>query len=248
MLIKALRQIHWHARLNTSLATLMILSILCFLGQWQLKRAAYKDSLYHAFYNNQPFIIKPSSLLNSQSLPRYHYQRIELKGHFDNTKTFLQDNQIVQNQIGYYLFTPFYINAIKHWILVNRGFLPRLANKKRLDSYALPPLRSPHTIRIIINSYPKTAILLGKNIETMSDGRYLVQDLRIPSLKSSLNLRLVEATGLLTRPKETFTRNWKPNITVSATRHRAYAFQWFSMAIILVIIYLALNCSIRKSK
>lgn len=238
--------LRWHAKLSTSLITLCLLICLVSLGKWQLRRANHKEQLHNTFYNPTHTQLRSANLLQSHPLKQLHYQRVTLHGYFQNDKTFLQDNRIYHGKVGFYIFTPFYETKIHHWLIINRGFLPRLTNKARLNKYFIPTIHSPGSIHIIINSYPQESILLGKNSEIMSDGKLLIQDLRFPELDHLLKLPFLHAIGLLIWPHEYFSINWKPNITISPARHRAYAFQWFSMASILVIIYCALNVTIRK--
>ena len=87
------------------------------LGFWQLDRADEKRAIESAIIVAQS---NPAQLVGEDEILAKEHYRVLLNGYFDTNKQFIYDNQIVKGNAGYYVLTPFVLNA-KTAILVNRG-------------------------------------------------------------------------------------------------------------------------------
>ena len=110
-------------KLWPSIATVIVVPMLIALGFWQLDRAEQKRTLHESFLHNQS---GEAISLNRYNISKKNekniiWRKIIAAGHFDENIQILLDNQVVNNQAGYFVFTPFQLQNKNIWYLVNRG-------------------------------------------------------------------------------------------------------------------------------
>lgn len=203
------------------------------LGFWQLDRADEKRAIESAIVVAQS---SPAQLVLSvnELLDKEHYQ-VLLKGHYDNDKQFIYDNQIVNSTAGYYVLTPFILGN-KNAILVNRGFVPWYGNRGRLVDITISNKITTIQVKLIT---PKERIKLKQQV---IDPTFpiLIQSLSIEQLSQLSGYQIVPMLAQLNvKAKSGFYRKWKP-FYGSVDKHLGYALQWFLMALVLGIIALYL--------
>ena len=70
----------------------------------------------------------------------------------------------------------------------------------------------------------------------------VVQEFQLESLEQLLGVKLQPLLLLLEKDDEFgFIRDWKPVYGVTPDKHRAYAVQWFTLAVVLLLIYIGVN-------
>lgn len=202
--------------LNT--IALLLCCFLLSLGIWQLHRAEAKR------------------LLLLQASP------IKIKGHYDNNHVFLLDNKFYKHQIGYEVLTPFIIKNNNKLILINRGWISRDNNK-----YPIPPIipkaiGGEQIVSGIIYTPPKKPFLLKKtSLEKNNNWPLVTQAIEIKNFEEKLKKNIYPAIIWLDKNnKNCFSCDWKP-VVILAEQHRAYAVQWFALALTLFIICIILN-------
>lgn len=67
------------------------------------------------------------------------WHHVTISGEFLNDKNIILDNQVVQEKVGFLIYTPFKILDSNRTILVNRGWYP-LSNSRN-DVPNIPPLK-----------------------------------------------------------------------------------------------------------
>ena len=103
-----------------TLLALIFMGFFIYLGLWQLNRAKVKQNLLAAY---EMRINLPALSAQSFDLKKdLRYYRLTLTGHFDNQHTFLLDNKIFHQQLGYEVYTPFITPGLSP-ILIDRGFI-----------------------------------------------------------------------------------------------------------------------------
>ncbi len=212
-----------------SLLIATILSILLSLGFWQLERADEKRGIENAIILAQKH---PAELVETiQDLHNKEYYQVLLKGHYDVDKQFIYDNQIVKNNAGYYVLTPFVINK-NNAILINRGFVPWHGRRDKLADIRLNTNETTIKVRLI---KPKQRIKLRQqNVEKHFP--ILIQSLDMTQLSKLSGYDLVPMLAQLDiDAQQGFYRKWKP-FYGSVDKHLGYALQWFLMALTLFII------------
>jgi surfeit locus 1 family protein len=198
----------------------LLCCLLLSLGIWQLHRAETKRLLL------------------------LHVTPIKTKGHYDNNHVFLLDNKFYKHQIGYEVLTPFIINNNK-LILVNRGWIARDANK-----YPLPPVIpeaiseatiGEQIISGILYKPPEKPFLLKKTLLLNNNWPLVIQAIEIKNLQEKLKKNIYPVIIWLDKNnKNCFSCDWHP-VVMPPEQHRAYAIQWFALALTLFIICIILN-------
>ncbi|WXU00532.1 MAG: hypothetical protein Ctma_1257 [Catillopecten margaritatus gill symbiont] len=199
------------------------------LGFWQLDRADEKRAIEGAIViaqsNPAQRVSDANELLNKE-----HYQ-VLLKGHYDNNKQFIYDNQIVNSTSGYYVLTPFILEN-KTAILVNRGFVPWYGNRATLADIKIS--NNPTTIQVKLIK-PKERIKL-KQQAISTTFPILIQSLNIKQLSKLSKHQIVPMLAQLdVKADNGFYRKWQP-FYGSVDKHLGYALQWFLMALVLSMI------------
>jgi surfeit locus 1 family protein len=217
-------------RLLTTLLTLVLFSILLNLGVWQLHRGAAKTSLQKDYTQRKQVWIDASRL--NETTQDLRFYKIRLSGKFDNSHNILLDNKIVQHQIGYELYTPFYIIQNQKSIFVDRGFVPQGPSRQILPS--IPFIEGEQTIQGILTTPPSSGLKIGAE-ETFKD----VWPLRVSRMDiNQLSTRLSHSfyAYVLTQNDSDLSVS-----TLKPERHQGYAFQWFALAATLLILYIIVS-------
>lgn len=230
-------------KLIPTLATIALLPILVSLGLWQSDKARQKQELLDTYDAgaSQPGVLITPDLVNAES---YRYKKVMVRGRFDATYQILLDNRVHKAEAGYHVITPLKIENSNVYILINRGWLPVGS-----DRAVLPQISTPTELLEIsgIATLPPSKIYTLKPDENIANGW----------LKVWQNLdfkRYQEATHLVLQPVVIqmdkdgpggFVHDWsRPDLRMET--NLGYAFQWYGMAAILVLIYIGSN--IQKTK
>ena len=212
--------------------------LLAGLGLWQLDRAEQKRQLldrYEASAGTER--IRLGELMEADSALRY--QPAEVQGVMDTTHQFLLDNKVHEGRVGYHVLTPLGIAHSGSAVLVNRGWVPLGATRQELPK--LPAPAGSVALTGILDIPPEKVFVLGEGEDRDPGWPKVLQRIRLDLQQTQLGYPLLPVV-LLLDPEQPygFVRDWRP-VVFGPERHVGYAFQWFSLATALVIIYLILN-------
>lgn len=217
-----------------SLLWLLILMVMLWAGFWQLGRADEKrvinqrmaDGLHHT----------PSTWHEWQQLNAF--DQVGVIGEFADTHLLL-DNQIIDGQIGYHVFTAFNTEQ-GFWLLVNRGWHSG-------ETSGFDVTRTRISIKGLVGDWPRPGIQLGEQSimnQAIQHVTYLPKQQVFSMLKTRLcqqatdNECIILPVVLKLSPDADFgyKRKWSlPRMT--AEKHQAYAIQWFTMSLVLCLVY-----------
>lgn len=223
-----------------TLAAVLAIILFLKLGFWQLSRAEEKEASFEqlAHYAQLPPVNIPNSLVKPDE---FLYHRVDVNGYFEAERTIFLDNKIHQGVAGYYVLTPLRLVNSTNYVLVNRGWVAGGNNRS-----VLPDVHTPEGL---VNL---TGIVTSPSIRTLSlsDEQYTGKVWQNFSLDSYQNRTgLTFQPFLLLQQNETpgdnLIRQWEKTDSGSS-RNTGYAFQWFSLAVMTLIIYIVLNVK-RKS-
>jgi surfeit locus 1 family protein len=226
-----------------SLATLVLLPVLIGLGHWQLERAAWKQGLVdaHAARIGEPAQALRSVLASSAASADLEYRQVTAQGVYDLDHQLLLDNQIYQGRAGYQVLTPLRLDGVESgddWVLVNRGWVPLGESRSQLPAVTGPAERI--TLRAVIKLPPGKAF--GPEAVESSGWPQVIQQLEIGPIGKQIGHPLLPMVLLLDKEDPGgFVRDWKPVYGITPDKHRAYAAQWFTLALVLLIIYIGVN-------
>lgn len=209
-----------------------------YLGDWQLRRAAFKAERQQHLERAASGAIKriPGAVASREELA---YAHVEVEGRFLPERTIFLDNRVRHGQPGYEVVTPLQIEDTSTHVLVKRGWVqaPRLRTE-------WPAVRTPEGIVRVegIALPPARAFELSR---AASAGR-VWQNLHLEDFARQTGLRLqpvlVEQRNDL---GDGLARDW-PRPDTGIDVHRAYALQWFSMCAAIAALYVILN--VKRSK
>lgn len=217
-----------------SVAALFFLVLTLWLGNWQLERANSKRALqahYDAALEEPPIHIGSTLLARDSVL----YRRVEVVGEFDDAHSILLDNRVNHGVAGYHVLTPFKIQGGQLAILVNRGWVATGQNRDNL-----PETPSPQGIIKLegVASDPHSRYV--ELIHGASEGR-VWQNLDFDRFSAGYGYGLQPVFLLQTSLAEDgLVRNW-PRPDMGVSMHVSYAFQWYSLAATLIVLWLGLN-------
>lgn len=222
-----------------SLVTLLLLPVLIGLGIWQLQRAEYKTALQAEYdaRSQGPAVAVASELQPAEAL---RYYRVAAKGVYEPAYQILVDNRVHRGQAGYHVVTPLHLQGGAARILVNRGWVAAGPDRSQLPPIDVPPgLVEVHGVAV----EPGDRHFTLAAPEPIRDVWPTVwQNLDMKRYAAAVPFPVQPVVILLdpSAPAGGFVRDWARLDTGIAT-HRGYAFQWFSLAAALAVIYLVVN-------
>jgi surfeit locus 1 family protein len=222
-----------------SIATLVLLPFLVGLGVWQLERASWKQGLIEQHTDSVlQAPVSLEALLSRDETLEYH--PAVARGRYDLEHQLLLDNRTHQGYAGYYVLTPLFLSDRDTVVLVNRGWIP--LGKDRAHLPELPGPAEELMVYATINLPPEKLFRLNAAEEAHEGWPKVVQQLKLTELEQRLGYSLLPVI-LMLDPKDEygFVREWKAVYGVPPDKHRAYALQWFTLALVLMMIYIGVN-------
>ncbi len=204
------------------------------LGFWQVERANEKKQMIaslNVFAKQAPQSYRPHDSLPAQ------YQPLRVSGRFLPT-IFLLDNQLHQHQFGYDVLSPFELDE-GGIVLVDRGWVQADVMRQQF-----PVIHTPSGVVSLVGSayYPSTKQwLLGQALEKKGATLAVVEWVDTPLISNFLHKSVYPFIIRLSPSSDFgFVREWAV-VAMSPDRHYGYAFQWFAIALVIFILFIALN-------
>ena len=219
-----------------AVAALLAIALLSSLGFWQLDRARQKRELHALFTERleQP----PLDLALHRAVPLAGQAWRAASAHGSHgAPTFLLDNRIRDGRVGYEVLSTFTLADGKP-ILVDLGWLPAGATRKDIPALDIPSHEI--TLRGRLAPAPSTGIALGAPLppEQLAPGLWRIQRVDFAALGARFDLDYLPALVYLDADEAGgYDRSWVLPAPDDG-KHTAYAVQWFSMAGVIVIIFL----------
>jgi surfeit locus 1 family protein len=199
------------------------------LGLWQIERGQAKTGIIDEFN------------ANLESEPQYlddrakKWDRVFVKGTWENSRQILIDNVIHRGVAGYKVLTPLRVLDSDKLILVDRGWIKR--NKYRENLPDIDLLENELTVSGILESpelglvlsddlvspdWPKVSQTKNPNVllKEYDENTYNLILLADPVLKNSLEYIKITPTNMM------------------PSKHYGYAAQWFSMFLVLCLMFI----------
>ncbi|TWX71426.1 SURF1 family protein [Colwellia sp. C1TZA3] len=219
-----LKQLNWPMVIFTMLVFLSLIK----LGFWQIDRALEKEQRQQRISElSQRQALSLAQVLTLSGLQDgINDLPIQLKGDFVGDKVFLLDNQPDKGRLGYRVYQ--IIESNDAAILVNLGWV-----QGSIDRNILPdviPVTGQHTISGHVREVEVGIQLQAQNL-TNPSWPLRVQQIELDKFSQLISKKLLPFVVYLDK-KETigYVKNWQP-IVMPPEKHRAYAFQWFSLAL-----------------
>lgn len=221
---------------------LLVLGIAAFvaLGSWQLDRARQKEQLLAAFAagaSEAPVdLMRVRDASDAQRNPH-----VRTRGHFVVDRGYLRDEQLHEGKLGVHAIAVFAVADENRLLLVDRGWLAW--NHAPRTTPALPPLPEGEVeLTGIYAPFPSGGLRVGGDA-LKAQGTWPKLTLRIDAAEISADLGKPLLPRMLLLDADAgsgFVREWTPNV-MPPVRHRAYAFQWFTFAIVALVVFVAVH-------
>lgn len=238
--------------LAPTLACLLMFPFLLGLGFWQLDRADQKQAILDEYIAKT--VLEPVDLnvemLSRQTDENVLWRRGVIRGRYTNGRTFLLDNQVVRGMVGYFVYSPFEIEGSNVRIIVNRGWVPAAEHREAVPQIA--QTTDLITLTGLVTDYPPSpGILIGdpdQNQQQMTPDISRMQIINGNLLEAILHYDLFPYVVRLDPSAPTGFVRERSVPESGKERHLGYAFQWFSLAAALVVIYISVNLRRREAR
>lgn len=220
-----------------TVVTLLLLTLLYSLGQWQLSRAQSKDVLKQQIESrrlNNPIELDllPNNKDDRQFVP------VILNGRFNPSKNLLLDNKVMKTHAGFNVVTPFELET-GGWVLVNRGWVPRTKYRSDFPKFNTP--KEIQTLTGFVRTPYDKVFMLQKQQYDVRQWPVIVQSINIAELEKVIDVKLASYVVKLDEKSAAgFDRRW-PALKLDSTKHIGYAVQWFGLFAALLSIYFIVN-------
>ena len=215
-----------------TLLWLGILAVMLSAGFWQLGRAEEKRQIQQRLATEQPD--RPVFQQDWDKLQAF--APVSVYGRFEPVH-FLLSNQIIDGQVGYFVFTAFRTSE-QLLLLVNRGWVAD--SEQGLDV-------EPVDVELngLVADWPRPGIQLGEQTLTTELKQvvtYLPEDITQQWLNRQVCAErpcevLPQVMKLQADAPHGFIRKWQQPVMTPA-KHQAYAVQWFTMSAVLCLVWL----------
>lgn len=213
------------------------------LGIWQVHRAQYKEGLLEhsreVISERKPDLLSMAADAPAPATEADAYEWAAGPGHFLPLPPIRLDNQIRNGIAGVRVYRVFQPDGAQHAILVELGWRAVPSREQMPPEPASPP--EAHTIRGLLTPPPVAGLKLGKTgIQKQPDGSLLLVWMSTDKLADALKLKNGLAPRVL-RLDPGLKIGYKRDLrvlsgTLPPERHRAYAVQWFGLAIGLAVV------------
>ena len=217
---------------------LTITALFTALGFWQLDRAAQKRSTF-AEFEQRGHAAKVD--LNVDDGASGH--RATAAGRYVGA-TILLDNQVHRGRAGYLVYSVFALDGRNQKVLINRGWITPGSDRSRAPEFATPIVDQQLEGRLNLPPQAGLRIAGSDMIERLGADLWRVQAIDFSALSTAVGGELLPTTMLLNDDAPYgFVRAWTPPAS-DENRHLGYAFQWFALAVTVVVVTVVLTlCS-----
>lgn len=211
----------------------LFIAVFLRLGFWQLGRAEEKKQMLAVqanFAQKAPIVWKAGEAKPEQ------YQQLQVVGNY-LPQILLFDNQHYQHQFGYHVLNPLQLND-KQVLLIDRGWVAGDINRQLLPEITVPTETQTLTGYAY---YPSDNWVLGPAYEEKKNNVTIIERIDTKLIGQFLHKSVYPFIIRLDKDNaQGYVREWSI-VAMPAERHYAYALQWFAMALVILILFIALN-------
>lgn len=202
------------------------------LGNWQMRRADEKTALGEIIAAaGEASPVDGSALLYAPE-----WQVVALKGEWVGAGTVLLDNRIHQGVAGYDVHTPLQLTGDGGFVLVKRGWV-----RAGQDRSTVPAVAVPAGI-VSIEGVVRRLAVEGFTLATEPGDGPVLQYLDLDHYRSRSGLAVRDwVLQQRSDSDDGLVRQW-PQPDAGVDRHHGYAFQWYSLAglsLVLTLVHLS---------
>ncbi len=231
-------RIRFHFRLIPFVVTVALIVLGVSLAQWQTRRAQQKLQIEAQLIARAaaPAIMLGAAMVSADEV---EFRRVTMQGEFVTDWPVYLDNRPQNGRPGFYVVMPFKIAGTSTSVLVQRGWIPL----NRADRNQLMPFPTP-TGEVVVRGIARrhaTRVMQFAGAVPVSR-RAIVQNLQIDELAKAAQLILqpivIEQITQAGDVPDGLIRDW-PKPSSGVDQHRGYAFQWYALALMALIFFVA---------
>ncbi len=225
--------------------TLLVFTGLIKLGIWQTTRAIEKEQRLERIsqYQTQASLSLNELISLQNNNENINDIPVSFSGTFDDKKIFLLDNQTHKGRLGYRVIQ--ILNLNDSAVLVNLGWVEGFIDRSKLPK--VTGVSGQQKINGNVRLIEKGMLLID---EVFTDPQWplRVQAIEIDKFSQLISQKLLPFVVYLdTKEPLGFEKNWRP-IVMPPEKHRAYAFQWFSLAAAWLMLMISASVWFSKNK
>ncbi|MBC3873711.1 SURF1 family protein [Undibacterium flavidum] len=231
-------------RILPFVATALLCVVGILLGNWQTRRALEKEEMATVI---QEQMRQPALNIHTQvefaQLRAFH--KVKLKGQFVHNWPLYLDNRPLYGVAGFYVLMPFKMLGSEQAILIARGWLQRdVADRTKIP--LLLTDESVIEIEGVVRDQLDRTMQLGK-APALKAGA-IVQSVLLDDLRQQSGIKFADKIVEQTSDSgDGLIRDW-PKPSAGADKHRAYAFQWYGLALMAAIFFVVTGIRRGKSR
>jgi surfeit locus 1 family protein len=246
---------HFFPEWRTTVLVVLLTPFLIGLGFWQLDRADEKAELAALFEQRQRLSPALVTSVWNASPSDLAYLPVKLQGHFLKDQYLLLDNRMREGRFGYEVFGIFLLSDVSDspagdavaGVLVNRGWIAGDAARQSLPE--VPPVTGELELTGQVYVAPGAPFLLAEQ-QLQSGWPKLIQAVEMDKFRAVLEGPVM--SKLFPYPvrigadqRGAMRADWQV-VNISPQKHVGYAVQWFTMAAVLVLIYIFSSSNLRQ--
>jgi surfeit locus 1 family protein len=220
------------------LLTAAVLPLFISLGFWQWNRGEYRSAQWQQFARSD----QPAIEATATSLARLpQFTRVRVAGEFDVAHQFLLDNISHDGAPGYQVLTALRLGDGSH-LLVNRGWVPFSGYRDRLPAVDFDTNAALPFLTGRLSALPVAGLASGR-VPPPQDGAWprVTSFPEMDQLAAAYGARLQPVLLLLDADSGPgYLRQWRAP-GVAPERNFSYAIQWWSFALLALVLFVGLN-------
>ncbi len=215
-------------------AVVVLVPVCIAAGFWQFDRAAQKQSLQDEYdaRTRAPVLAVGPAPQNADDL---RFRRVQAQGRYEPERQILLENRVHRGRPGYHVITPLRITGSDLRVLVNRGWVPFGPSRDEP-----PALETPKGVVTVtgVATVPSTDGFRLELKDQPAGWQRQWPYFDIPRYRAAVNFPVQPVVILLDPQAEAggFVRAWA-RLEAGIAVHHGYAFQWFMLALTLLILY-----------
>jgi len=213
-----------------ALAAVTGMALTVSLGFWQYGRGQEKSALAARIERlaREPPIAVSERELNAADV---ELRRVEARGVYEPRYMVFLDNRVWRRQAGYHVVMPLKLGEGRY-VLVNRGWVAAGPDRARL-----PEVKTPDGTQTVSGR----AVVPGRFLELSTEvtmGR-VWQNLTLERYRDAIPIPIQpfliqqDPAGA---PDDGLVREW-PRPDLGVEKHYGYAFQWFALSVLILVLY-----------
>lgn len=221
-----------------TLVSVAVMAATAVLGFWQLSRATQKQAMQAAIDERQRMAqLVDGDLLRARAdgVSALLHRSVLLSGQWLPEATVFLDNRQMQGRAGFWVLTPLRLRGNQGVVLVQRGWAPR----NFLERTQLPSIV---TRAGDVQLQGRIAGNVARLYEFASAGKgegasRIRQNLDLGAYGAEMGLPLLPLIVIQTdAASDGLRRDWAP-VDTGVDKHYGYAFQWFGLCGLVVVLY-----------